>query len=209
MSETEEPKQASKPDKLSPDNVLDSIFRDDGPMPPAKLGIRFLAFVMDAVLLLLISNFIILKYAWPAAYPEAYTTYIAWFDSLATSLTSGAPLEPMDPQIIEAFNYANSIQLVVFWVYFAIGEAFFSGASLGKRMFRLRTVSMISLGNPSLFTAVFRAGAKAITVLSFFPILLIASLVTMRFNKRRQMGHDLLNRTVVVDEKRMQQQNGA
>lgn len=209
MSALKEPSSAPESENGVPSSVLDSIFRDDGPMPPAKLGIRFLAFFMDAILLLLISNFFVLNYAWPAAYPEAYSAYLAWFESLLNGLSTGSPVEALDPEIIAAFNYANSIQLVVFWIYFAIGEAFFAGASLGKRMFRLRTVSMINLATPSLFNAIFRAGAKSITVLSFFPLLLVGSLIAFRFNKRRQMGHDLLNRTVVVDEKRMQQQGSA
>ena len=134
---------------------------------------------------------------------EAYGSYIAWFESLTASLASGDPIEAMSPEIIEAFSYANSIQLAVFWIYFAIGEAFFGGASLGKRMFRLRTVSTVTLGHPTLFTGILRAGIKTISLLSVFPVLLIASLIALRFNRRRQMGHDLLNRTVVVDEKRM------
>ena len=170
-------------EEKQPDSVQDTVFSDDGPLPPARLGIRFLAFVMDAVLLLLVANFIILKYAWPAAYPEAYSSYLAWFDSLASNIASGSPIEAMSPEILEAFNYANSIQMTVFWIYFAIGEAF--GGALASACFAC--VRSVPSRSPPPSSRRFCAGIKTISLLSFSRCL-IGSLIAMRFNRRRQMG---------------------
>lgn len=54
-----------------------------------------------------------------------------------------------------------------------------------------------------------RGGTKTM-VLLFVPFNLLmipATLIALRFNKRNQMGHDLLNRTVVVDETAIMQQH--
>lgn len=195
-----------KPPKSSkPGNVLDSIFRKDGSMPPARLSLRIVAFLMDAVILFLVSNFIILRIIWPEAHPGAMAEYTAWFEAFTSSLSNRESLPAMNPSLLDALNDAYSVQIIVSWLYFAIGESFFNGASLGKRTFRLRTVGTVTLGPAPFFTGILRAGMKTFLLFYFFPILLIADLIALRFNKRGQTGHDLLSRTAVVDEKKMLQ----
>lgn len=197
------PEETPKPSK--PHNVLDSIFRKDGPMPPARLSLRTVAFLMDAVILFLVANFIILRILWPEAHPGAMAEYTAWFEAFTNSLSNRESLPAMNPSLLDALNDAYSVQIIVSWVYFAIGESFFNGASLGKRTFRLRTVGTITLGPASFFTGIIRAGMKTLLLFYLFPILLVANLIALRFNKRGQTGHDLLSRTAVVDEKKMLQ----
>lgn len=95
--------------------------------------------------------------------------------------------------------YAQTLTLLFFWMYFAISEAFFSGYTFGKSICRLRTISVITLQKPFFFASIARAGLKAFAVLS--PFILIATLSFLLFNRRRQMGHDLLCNTAVVDER--------
>lgn len=188
-----------------PGNVLDSIFRQDGPMPPARLYLRAIAFLMDAVVLFLVSNFIILKILWPESHPGAMAEYTTWFEAFGQSLANKEPLPAMNPSLLDALNDAYSVQIMVSWAYFAIGECLFNGASLGKRTFRLRTVGTVTLGPAPFFTGIVRSGMKTLILFYLFPILLIGNLIAMRFNKRGQAGHDLLSRTAVVDEKKMLQ----
>lgn len=205
MTDPEQSNSGKPKVKTGHKNVLDSIFRSDGPMPPAKLYLRFIALFMDAILLLLVANFIILKILLPEAHPGAIAEYTIWLEAFARSLTEKEPLPAMNPSLLDALNDAYSVQIIVSWFYFAIGECFFNGASLGKRTFRLRTVGTVTLGPATFFTGVLRAGLKTFLLFYFFPVILILNLIAMRFNKRGQTGHDLLSRTVVVDEKKMLQ----
>lgn len=205
MSEPTPSGPEKKPQEGTPKHVLDSIFHREGPMPPARLSLRVVALLMDAVILFLVSNFIILKILWPEAHPGALAEYNLWFEALLNSLSNKTPLPAMNPSLLDALNEAYSVQIIVSWVYFAIGESFFNGASLGKRTFRLRTVSTVTLGPTSFFTGILRAAMKTLLLFYLFPVLLTANLIAMRFNKRRQSGHDLLSRTAVVDEKKMLQ----
>ncbi len=201
-----EPPGPGEPDgQPKPGNVLDSVFRQDGPMPPARLSLRAIALLMDAVVLFLVANFIILKIVWPEAHPGAIAEYTAWFEAFTRNLANKEPLPAMNPSLLDALSDAYSIQIIVSWVYFAIGESLFNGASLGKRTFRLRTVGTVTLGPATFFTGIFRAGLKTFLLFYLFPLLLIGNLIVMRFNKRGQAGHDLLSRTAVVDEKKMLQ----
>ena len=49
--------------------------------------------------------------------------------------------------------------------------------------------------------SIVRGGLNTMTIDLFFPLAMIAALAALFFNKRRQMGHDLMSRTVVIDEK--------
>jgi uncharacterized RDD family membrane protein YckC len=51
-----------------------------------------------------------------------------------------------------------------------------------------------------------RGGLKTLTLFLFFPFAMFATLAALFFNRRRQMGHDLMSRTAVIDEKFVNQQ---
>ena len=57
------------------------------------------------------------------------------------------------------------------------------------------------MGAPPIVAGIVRGGLKTIALFFVFPIALLATISTLFFNKRRQMGHDLLSRTAVIDEK--------
>ena len=94
-----------------------------------------------------------------------------------------------------------SLQLLIAWVYFAFGEALFAGTTLGKKIFRLKSVSTVTLGPPPFTAGIVRGGMKTILLFWLFPVLLVANFIALFFNKRRQLGHDWMSRTAVVDEK--------
>lgn len=205
MSDSEQPAHNKHRGQPKSGNVLDTIFRKDGPMPPARLYLRAIALLMDAVILFLVANFIILRILWPEAHPGAMAEYTAWFEAFTLSLANKEAIPAMNPSLLDALNDAYSVQIIVSWTYFAIGECLFNGASLGKRTFRLRTVSTVTLGPAPFFTGVVRSGIKTLILFYLFPLLIIGNLIAMCFNKRSQAGHDLLSRTAVVDEKKMLQ----
>lgn len=209
MSDQKSPNPESERDSkltaVKSRTVLDSIFSDSGPMPPAKLWIRSLSFLLDFILLTAVASVIIWKILIPQAYPGAFAELMTWSETVVNSFMSASQgtVDPTKPEIsnylAEALAYARDIQLLIFWVYFALGEAFFKGTTLGKRACRLRSVSTVTLSHPPIVAGIVRGGLKTLAL--FVPIGLIATVLVLFFNKRRQMGHDLLSRTVVIDEK--------
>ena len=190
----------------SADNLLDSVFRKDGPMPPASIGLRGLAFFLDFVLISAVASIIIWKIALPQSHPAAFTELTEWTQAVGTwwgdrATAVDVPLPEPSKNLAEALIIANELQMLCFWLYFALGEAFFAGSSLGKRICRIRSVSTVTLDKPPIMAGIIRGGLKTLTIYFFFPIGMIATLVTLFFNKRRQMGHDMMSRTAVIDEK--------
>lgn len=187
-------------------SLLDSIFRKDGPMPPAGIRLRALAFVLDFILITAVGSVIIWKVALPQSHPAALTEYLEFSRTMidwVKAVPNNAELTMPSPSrsLAEAIAIANELQMLCFWLYFAIGEAFFKGCSLGKRICRIRSVSTVTLSYPPIMSGIVRGGLKTLTLYLFFPVGMIATLVALRFNRRKQMGHDLLSRTAVIDEK--------
>ena len=200
------PDEGSQQVKTSAGNLLDSVFRKDGPMPPASIGLRSLAFFLDFILISAVASIIIWKIALPQSHPAAFTELTEWTQAVGTwwgdrATAVDAPLPEPSKNLAEALIIANELQMLCFWLYFALGEAFFAGSSLGKRICRIRSVSTVTLDKPPIMAGIIRGGLKTLTIYFFFPIGMIATLVTLFFNKRRQMGHDMMSRTAVVDEK--------
>jgi len=204
-----DPKGPTTPPPLKPATVLDSIFRDDGPMPPAKFGIRLLAFMMDAVLALGVS-LVILKFSLASNYPDAFELLNAHFEAsqdFGYALEMARNPEQMDPALMDVLSYILTVIIMTCWFYFAMIEGLLGGSTLGKRTCRLKTISTINLSTPSLFSNLVRGGLKTAGLFFFGIFGWAALLIPLFLNKRRQMGHDLLSRTAVVDERRMAEQD--
>ncbi|MFP4166550.1 MAG: RDD family protein [Opitutales bacterium] len=204
--ENEHRDNASRSNEKPPATVLDSILRDDGPLPPARIRLRALAFILDFILVTAIASVIIWKIVLPRTHPAALNEMNEWTEAFVASFDdqSGAEsseLPGMSESLKEALTYARDMQLLIFWIYFAVGEAFFAGSSLGKRACRLRTISTVTLDKPPVLSGVVRGGLKTVALFFIFPLAFLATIGALFFNKRRQTGHDLLSRTAVIDEK--------
>lgn len=199
----------SNPPEKQTQSVLDSVLSDGGAMPAARLGIRLSAFILDCVFIILFSVIAIGQFALPRAFPNAFTEMEQWNQDFTEWLThqnsssentsENNPIPPLGDSLENAMAYVQLLLFLFFWLYFVIGETFFSGHTFGKSICRLRTISVITMGKPFFFSTIARAAIKAFAVLS--PFILLATLIALLFNKRRQMGHDLLCRTAVVDER--------
>lgn len=211
----EDPSDSRKPDTsselpppLKPANVLDSIFRSDGPMPPASIGIRGFAFFLDFLLLLVFSLVIIWKFAIPQSHPGALYEVTEWSNafldwlSLIKTQPEATPPE-LSQSLKEALAYDLNLRFFIMWIYFGVGEAFFGGSSLGKKLCCIRTVSTVTLGNQPIITGIVRGGLKTLTVFILYPFSTPLALCGLFFSKRKQLVHDLLSRTAVIDERKV------
>lgn len=199
--------ELSRADVPSSGNVLDSVFSSDGPMPPASVWLRAFAFLLDFVLISAVASILIWKIVLPQSHPTAFAELTEWTSAIMAwvnerSVDADTAMPEPSRNLEAALKRANELQLLCFWLYFALGEAFFAGSSLGKRICRIRSVSAVTLGSLPILSGIVRGGLKTLTIFFFFPIGMIATLATLFFNNRRQMGHDLMSRSVVVDEKK-------
>lgn len=204
MSKEPEKPEQEVPPPIKPDNVLDSIFSEGGPMPSARFPLRALALALDCILMTAVASVIIWKIALPQSHPGAFGELMQWSQEVVNWFENrepGAGIPEPSKQLAGALAVANELQLLLFWLYFAVGEAFFAGSSLGKRICRIRSVSTINLGPPPVFAGIVRGGLKTVTLFWLFPIAFAATFLALFFNNRRQLGHDLCARTTVVDEK--------
>lgn len=175
-------------------------------MPPARFVIRALAFCLDLALILGVSA-LILKVTLFESFPEAasiWADYNVAMQNLDYAKRMIFDMNGTNPELFEIISYALGTTITAAWFYFSTGEAFFGGSSLGKRCCRLRSISTITLGDPTIFSGIVRGGLKTIMLFSFGIIGWAAILIPLLFNKRRQMGHDLLSRTAVIDETQLQ-----
>ena len=209
MSQPPDKPSSGGPPPIRPDNVLDSVFSDSGPMPTAKFTLRALALLLDGILVTAVASVIIWKLVLPQSHPGAFGELMQWSQELVDWVKNpsvGATIPEPSKTLLPALSVANELQLLICWLYFAIGEAFFAGSSLGKRICRIRSVSTVTLDPPPILAGITRGGLKAISLFWLFPLVFAASFLTLFFNKRRQLAHDLCTRTAVVDEKYAQLQ---
>ena len=206
MSDSQQKNKAADSSVLKSDSInpLDSIFNDDGSLPPARIGIRSLAFLLDLILVSAVATIIIWKIILPQTHPGTFHEFILWGEQLTNWINANERSEIALPKpnhnLSIALNFANELHLLTFWLYFSLSEALFA-VTLGKKACRLRTVSTITLSPPPFVTGVIRGGFKTAVFFFIPPLGFIATLSALLFNKRRQMGHDLLSRTIVIDEK--------
>jgi len=190
----------SKKEAKYPQSALDSVLSDSGTMPAARLWIRLQAFIFDFVFVNLLASLII----WAYIMPEGFTELNDWKNSVIQWLSESGPksfdaMPKWDESLTEIMNYALFLMTLSFWVYFAVGELFFAGKSFGKAICRLRSISIVTMEKPSFYSAIFRSGLKAFCLL--YSPLMVITLIVFGFSRRRQMGHDLLCHTAVVDER--------
>lgn len=183
---------------------LDTVLSENGPMPAAKLIIRAQAFVLDFIFISLFAYILIWQLIIPRIFPEApielekwSRDFIEWFGS--DGFEQGKPFPTWSEAFKNTMMYAQLLMFLTYWLYFAIGEVFFHGYSFGKAICRLRTISTLSMKKPLFFSAIARSGIKALALLS--PVIFVLTIAVVGFNKRKQMGHDLLSRTAVIDER--------
>jgi uncharacterized RDD family membrane protein YckC len=181
-----------KPSNQAP-KLLDSILAPEGPMPATRFTIRAFAFLLDFILVTAILL--------PAYHPETFQAFQVWLQEFTaySQADSQAPLPEMSLALKSGLNFALEMQILFFWCYFAANETFFSGVSLGKKIFSIRSIHTITLEPPSVISGITRASLKTLAVTFLFPLFLCISVSCMLFNKRKQTGHDLISQTAVID----------
>lgn len=188
-----------EPPRLS---VQELVFRREGPMPPARLSQRLIAFLLDAILLGAISVLVVFRLVLPMTHPLELELFFDWMHAYqeAGQLGEERPgLEILPTEVWRMLILAQNLIMITFWVYFAAADTFAHGRTLGKRTFRLKVVHRITLGPPDLRSAFIRATIKTLCLFTLFPFALI-NFVLVFFLKFQRAGHDALSKTLVVED---------
>lgn len=168
--------------------------------PVAKLWQRTLAFALDFFLVFNLSLVLLLAYLLPQKYPGKMAELQ---HTVRTSLEAkqgfNALLSTLSEDQLELVYYCQNINLLVYWLYFVLSDVFLGGSSLGKRIFRLKIVRLKSYEMLSFWDLCLRGSIKALTLVWFFPVLML-NYAWAFFNKARLAGHDYLARSIVVED---------
>ena len=191
------------------------------PYAPAPLHWRALAFLCDwfvAALLLLLVVRLLVHSRYSLEFLEAKAWLSALWHNYQQLLMAGPDVQAAQANDIirqsmeipasagRLVQAITSAQISVFGVYFFAVEFFTKGASLGKKIFNLRTARMVDLESPGILDTFIRAAWKSFFFgsphLFFLLIGLVDALVPLSNPWRRSL-HDLLARTIVLDAAQM------
>lgn len=169
----------------------------------AKLWQRILGFLLDLLLITMITIFICSKFLLPDQFPEELkmlTQYIESVKQADAAGTSRPAVLEVSAGVENMMRYIINITIVMYWAYFTLNGMFLRGASLGKRVFKLTVVDSQTYMPASFFQNLSRSGLKSASLLYAFPIAFFINYLVTFFNANRMAGHDYLCRTRVVEE---------
>lgn len=165
----------------------------------AKLWQRTIAFGLDCFLVINLSLALLLVYLLPQGYPgkmaELQQTIRTALDA---KQSLNAIVSALSKDQLEMVYYCQNINLLVYWLYFIVSDAFLEGSSLGKRVFRLKVVKLKDYEALTFWDICLRGAVKAMALVWFFPFLMVNYALAF-FNKPQLAGHDYLARSVVIE----------
>ena len=177
------------------------------PLKSAKLHHRLFAFLMDVTLVSLLNLFLLGQVILPKQCPAEFQEWQQQVEQMSQNMKESFHLKhklllpkPTAP-IQKMLHIATGFTLLFYWLYFAAGEIFLGGSSLGKRAFRLKVIHRNSQQCPGILDILIRTSIKAFTLLLSvgYPFFLLNYLIPF-FTKKRLAGHDVICRTQVVEE---------
>lgn len=190
--------------------------------PPAPLFPRALAFTADGILAGLLAGLSIHLLA-PICVPDVLpvfkeTMQTLWLDyraatealalgnkALAQTFLQSIPQKLENESVQNAMSFIAVATMLTTLAYFVISENLTHGASLGKKMFRLRVVSTLTGEPPRLLQTISRSLWRACSVAPVGILITIIVIINAHvpfFSYRRRAWHDRLAHTEVVDDRR-------
>ncbi len=191
-------------------------YEDRNLPPPASPWIRFFAFCADSILLYALIGLEI-RFLIPMIHPQevsrVWPIVEKFFDDYQSIALSGnvAKLNSFCQSSVESFSsnedlatIASAIATCAFvsaLLYFVLMEIFMNGATLGKKIFRICTISRIGGGPPGILQCFSRGVWKACSIAPWGLVLTLIVIINAYvpfFSYRKRAWHDMLARTDVV-----------
>ena len=173
------------------------------------MGYRCFAFLLDCILAGVVTLFlldrILLPLYHPAGLEEMKETMQAYEAAAGEALDNQTEVPQLfdymlkSDNVMDMLKFILSISMLVFFTYFFFFELFMRGTTLGKKMFRIQTISMETSSPPGFMQAFLRAAMKTIMLLGSIPFTWLSFILAF-FTSQKRTGHDILTRTLVVSE---------
>tara|TARA_Y100000588_G_C14195502_1_gene899979 strand:- start:1111 stop:1728 length:618 start_codon:yes stop_codon:yes gene_type:complete len=178
---------------------------------PAPVLLRMVAFAMDCLFIIFLT-LTVGQLFFAAELAEGFKTleeYQSQLQTLDKSLQDGnqsakAEIDRKAEELFQEPTYVElveSITIMIFCLfglavsYWFLGERFFVGSSLGKRVFSIASMDLRDGYAPGTGICLLRALLKTIPILQQW---LAFSFLIALFNQRRMAGHDYICRTMVI-----------
>ena len=167
--------------------------------PIASKSTRIFACALDCILVMALALMLLSTFVIPKKYstPMKELQHILHSYSETISNTDKKIAENFSSELKDMIESIQAFVVLAFWLYFSITEIFMNGATLGKKVFSLRAISLRTGQKPHVFDSCLRGGIKTLSLLAFFPLLLINYFLIF-FPRVNRTGHDFLCNTVVV-----------
>lgn len=203
-----------------PPEILSRLIDSTLP-PPAPLFPRALAFAADGILAGLLACLAI-HLLIPVFVPDTFPVFTETMQTIWNDYRAATDAAARGhPEIVTAFmeklpekagseamqnvmSFITLTTMLTTLAYFVISERITHGASLGKKIFRLRVVSTLTGEPPRLMQTISRSIWRACTVAPVGILITIIVIINAHipfFSYRRRGWHDKLARTEVVDDK--------
>ncbi len=181
----------------------------------ANYGKRLIAFLIDGLIAAVISVLLLLYLVLPPIVPDLQER-MQNFQELTVQASSPSAseeevaeaLQRMVEEISPIETPANIGLVIILTLYFSLSEILTKGSSIGKQLFRMRVYSLRTRQPVTSQITIARALIKTCCIV-LFPVGSLGSIFLLGiallplFTHSRQTLHDLLTRTVVMDESGM------
>lgn len=189
--------------------------------PHAPMFWRTLAFLVDASLVGMIGYLVTTRVLMPWLHPVETSALDTWATSLETFTQDGMrrvlerngdvfafyrevwdKYRDVPAPALDALEFQATCMFTFYWLGFAVMEALTQGASLGKKIFKLRAVRFPHGEDLSFFDHIVRSFWKSLAMAGFTPLALVFGIVDAHwplFNPLRRSLHDIFSRTIVLD----------
>ena len=138
-----------------------------------------------------------------AIYPEGMETFQAFSEQAANTSNLKKVESDMreNEELLKFISLLTGSSFLIMLLYFTVAEALLGGATLGKKIFNLRTAYRDSPRIPPLGQLFIRALIKTFTFCCFgmsLMFIFFGNFLIAFFRKDRRTLHDLLTKTSVV-----------
>ena len=196
---------------MSPGAQVPPLIADAIGCAPAPLGWRLLALILDLLLAGLAAALILTRFVLPHEMPDAADVFATQWQSILDASAQAAagkpaPIPAPTPEFLSLYQITVQTIFLTLFGYFAGCELAGHGASLGKRIFRLRVAQWGTGEPPRPLETLIRSMVKTASLVACFAVsilglpILLLNVVPLAFNPIRRAGHDLMARTLVTGD---------
>lgn len=170
-------------------------------VPVWKRGLAFLVdtFVIT-ILLVLFHNVVMIPRYYEGGLAQFEQDGMAFLEEYQKLLSEGRGIDEMviKPSVEDAMKYLTLVLLLGFILYLSLMELILDNSSLGKKIFKIKSLNKITKFQPHPLQAIVRSVFKSLAMLSgaFF----FVNIIPAFFTRNRQTIHDLMSGTIIVEE---------